>query len=236
MAATYDGLAIAIYLNGALDSSTTVNAAPVQIDTKWPHTPPDDPEVALALGDRIGIIPAGASHRTFNGLIDEIAVYAAPLPAERIRVHYEAQFCPQVTFQYAAKFVCGRSGGEVVARGAYLTAVNVHNPEDTAVRFTVKVALALPGLKPGPVSPKRVAALGADEALEVDCPDIRRLAGTKARFLKGFLVLESGHELDVVAVYTAAGADDEIRTLHIERVPARRRTTTSGVSHDQRSA
>ena len=43
----YDGLAIAIYLNGALDSTTTVNASPVDIETKWPHSPPDDPEVAL---------------------------------------------------------------------------------------------------------------------------------------------------------------------------------------------
>jgi Concanavalin A-like lectin/glucanases superfamily len=227
VAATYDGLAIAIYLNGALDSTTTVNASPVEIDTKWPHSPPDDPEVALALGDRIGIIPAGGAQRVFNGLIDEIALYAAPLSAERIRVHYEARRRPRVTFQYAAKVVCGRSAGKVVAAGTYLTAVNIHNPQDTEVRFTAKVAVALPGFTPGPVSPKRDAALGPDEALEVDCPDIRRLAETKDKFVKGFLVLESVHELDVVCVYTVAGTDGEVRALEIERVPARTRTATA---------
>ena len=117
----------------------------------------------------------------------------------------------------------GRQGG---GPGTYLTAVNVHNPNDTDVRFTAKVAVALPGFKPGPVSPKRDAALGPDEALEVDCPDIRRLAQTKDEFLTGFLVLESVHELDVVAVYTVAAADGEVRALEIERVPAAARSAS----------
>lgn len=38
---------------------------------------------------------------------------------------------------------------------------------------------------------------------------------------EGFVVIESGVELDVVAVYTAAGMDGEVRTLHTERVPPR---------------
>ena len=223
VAATYDGLAIAIYLNGALDSTSTVNASPVDIDTKWPHSPANDPEVALAIGDRMGIIPPDTHHRTFNGLIDEVALYPAPLSAERVRAHYESQFQERVTFQYAAKVVCGRSAGEVVAPGVYFTAVNVHNPEDKAIRFRAKVAIALPGLKPGPVSSFHDAALGPDEALEIDCPDIHKLAKTREKFLKGFLVLESESELDVVAVYTAAGADGEVETIHTERVPPRRR-------------
>ena len=32
-------------------------------------------------------------------------------------------------FQYAAKFVCGKSAGHIVAPGVYFTAVNVHNPK-----------------------------------------------------------------------------------------------------------
>jgi subtilase family serine protease len=35
-------------------------------------------------------------------------------------------------------------------------------------------------------------------------------------------VLESETELDVVAVYTAAGEDGQVETLHVERVPPRR--------------
>jgi hypothetical protein len=221
VAATYDGLAIDIYLNGALDSSAPVNASPVDIDVKWPHDPPDDPEVALAIGDRIGIVPPDTHHRTFNGLIDEVALYPAPLPAERIRAHYQSQFQKRVTFQYAAKTICGRSKGDVVAPGLYFTAVNVHNPERKDIRFAVKFARALPGLKAGPVSAWHKVGLGPDEALEIDCPDISKLAKTRSEFLKGFLVLESQTELDVVAVYTAAGSDGEVATLHTERVPPR---------------
>jgi hypothetical protein len=36
-------------------------------------------------------------------------------------------------------------------------------------------------------------------------------------------VIESPAELDVVAVYTAAGGDDRVETLHIERVAPLRR-------------
>ena len=45
--------------------------------------------------------------------------------------------------------------------------------------FAVKIAVALPGLKPGPVSKFYDAKLGPDEALEIDCPDIFKLAETK---------------------------------------------------------
>ena len=125
-------------------------------------------------------------------------------------------------FQYATTFVCGKSAGEVVAPGVYFTAVNVHNPTYTATRFRIKIAVALAGLKPGPISKFVDATLGPDEALEIDCPDIVKYAETKADFLKGFVVIESDVELDVVAVYTAAGRDEQVETLHTERVPPRR--------------
>ncbi len=124
--------------------------------------------------------------------------------------------------QYAAKFVCGKSAGEVVAPGVYFTAVNVHNPTYTAIRFRIKIAVALPGLKPGPVSKFFDAKLGPDQALEIDCPDIFKYAETEADFLKGFVVIESDVELDVVVVYTAAGRDGQVETLHTERVSPRR--------------
>jgi hypothetical protein len=124
--------------------------------------------------------------------------------------------------QYAAKFVCGKSDGEVVAPGAYFTAVNVHNPTYTAIRFRIKIAVALPGLKPGPVSKFFDAELGPDQALEIDCPVIFKYAGTEADFLKGFVVIETDIELDVVAVYTAAGRDEQVETMHTERIPPRR--------------
>jgi hypothetical protein len=55
-------------------------------------------------------------------------------------------------FQYAVKVVCGKSDGKVVIPGKYLTAINVHNPTETAIGFRKKFAVALPSEKPGPVS------------------------------------------------------------------------------------
>jgi CARDB/BNR/Asp-box repeat len=125
-------------------------------------------------------------------------------------------------FQYAAKFVCGKPGGGELAPGVYFTAINVHNPTERGVRFRKKVAVAGRRERPGPVSRFFDAKLGPDEALEIDCPDIRRHAGVHEEFLKGFVVIESETELDVVAVYTAAGEDRQVETLHVERVPPRR--------------
>ena len=127
-------------------------------------------------------------------------------------------------FQYAVKFVCGKSEGEVVARGEYFTAINIHNPTYEFIRFRKKVAVALPSEQPGPVSEFFDAKLGPDQALEIDCPDIFRHAHTDAGFLKGFVVIESDVELDIVAVYTAAGRDGHVQTLHTERVAPRRRS------------
>jgi hypothetical protein len=129
----------------------------------------------------------------------------------------------QAAFQYAVKFICGKGDGRVIAPGTYFTAINVHNPGDGATVFRKKVAIALPGEKPGPVSRFYDAKLGPDEAFEVDCPDIYRHAPERAEFLKGFVVIETDVELDVVAVYTAAGASRQVETLEVERVPARER-------------
>ncbi len=124
-------------------------------------------------------------------------------------------------FQYAVKFICGKSNGSVVAPGNYFTAINVHNPAHTAVRFQKKVAIALPGEKAGPISKLFDAGLDADEAMEIDCPDIREHSPLQADFLKGFVVIESDAELDVVAVYTVAGQDGWIETMFMDRVPGR---------------
>ena len=125
-------------------------------------------------------------------------------------------------FQYAVKFVCGKSDGKVVAPGTYLTAVNVHNPSEKTVGFRKKVAIALPGQKAGQVSKFFDSKIGPDEALEIDCVDIFKLTQSNLNFLKGFVVIESEVELDVVAVYTAAGAAGQVETLQVERVSPRR--------------
>jgi len=127
-----------------------------------------------------------------------------------------------IIFQYAVKFVCGKSEGRVVAPGRYWTAINVHNPTYTPVSFRKKIAIALPHEQPGPVSEFFEAKLDRDEALEIDCEDIFKHANADTDFLKGFVVIQSPVELDVVAVYTAAGANDLVETLHTEHVSPRR--------------
>lgn len=127
-----------------------------------------------------------------------------------------------IMYQYAVKVVCGKNEGRVVAPGQYWTAINVHNPFYHDVRFRFKIAVALPHLEEGPISPFYDARLGPDGALEIDCEDIFERAHTNEDFLKGFVVIQSFEELDVVAVYTAAGADDAVETFHTERVKPRR--------------
>jgi hypothetical protein len=127
-----------------------------------------------------------------------------------------------MAFQYAVKFICGKTEDRrIVAPGEYWTAINVRNPSRDGIEFTKRVAVALPGEEAGPVSRGFEAGLGPGEALEIDRDNIFEHAGTGAEFLKGFVVIESGIELDVVAVYTAAGMDEQIKTLHIERVSPR---------------
>jgi hypothetical protein len=129
---------------------------------------------------------------------------------------------PAPAFQYAVKFICGKAAGDVVAPGQYFTAINVHNPADQAISFSKKFAIALPSERPGPVSQVFDARLRPDQALEIDCPDIVQLSPLRGDFLKGFVILESPVELDVVAVYTAVGPSGRVETLELERVPGRR--------------
>lgn len=129
--------------------------------------------------------------------------------------------------QYAVKFLCGQVGGAaeeggIVAPGRYFTAINVHNPtQKTVASFRKKVAQALPWQKPGPVSKFSEGRLGPDLAMEVDCPEILKMLGAApGKAAKGFLVIESSVELDVVGVYSAA-AGQGVSTLFMERVPRR---------------
>jgi hypothetical protein len=131
-----------------------------------------------------------------------------------------------IVYEYAVKFICGRSCrpcGDVVARGLYYTAINVHNPATHRVAFRWKVAVGKPGLEAGPVSNFNVARLGPDEALEIDCNDIRCQSHSRDDFLKGFVVIQVVNvELDVVVVYTGAGATEQLETMDVERVVPRK--------------
>ena len=144
--------------------------------------------------------------------------------------------------QYAAKFLCGpirresddhdrhrfgddddrwRREAGPAAEGIYYTAINLHNPTDRRTAIRLKVAVALDDGKPGPISRFIDLILGPDEAISIDCRQISKLLEAMHGFSEGFVVIESDVELDVVAVYTAAGKDGKVQTLHTDRVPAR---------------
>ena len=124
--------------------------------------------------------------------------------------------------QYAVKFVCGKSEGRILSPGTYFTAVNVHNPTYATIRLRKKFAVGLPSEKAGPVTRFFNAKLGPDQALEIDTEDILRHIGSNDPFAKGFVIIESDTDLDVVAVYTASGRDGQVVAMHTERVHPRK--------------
>ena len=129
---------------------------------------------------------------------------------------------PQM-FEYAVKFVCGRPAQEQrpVAPGFYFTDINVHNPNNEAIKFRKKFVLALINQKQSKPTDFFTEEFGPDFAFAVECTEIMKRLGVSG-FATGFAVFQSGRELDIVAVYTtAATAAGPVSTLHMERVPKR---------------
>jgi len=124
--------------------------------------------------------------------------------------------------EYAVKVICGTPDRPALADGAYYTAINIHNPNAERVGFRQKLALTRPGEEPGPISPFWGAVLRPDQALEIDCSDIFKRSPERMQFAKGFVVIQSPSDLDVVAVYTAAPSPrGTVAALEIERVSPR---------------
>jgi hypothetical protein len=126
-----------------------------------------------------------------------------------------------VTYQYAAKFICGKQqnaagiSGPVVP-GIYMTAINIHNPQIANVTLKKKVVLALSeDVIPRPPSQKLSYRIQPDYAFEIDCQDIAKIGGISLPFFKGFVVIESPKQLDVVGVYTSANLQTNNTDLEV---------------------
>jgi len=118
--------------------------------------------------------------------------------------------------------------------GVYRTVVNVHNFQETRQPITIrkKAVLALSeddkrrSIRPLPRSDWRQEELEADEALSVDCADVKQLLGpirTRVPQYRlttgdGFVVIESVVPLDVAAVYTARGRDGGDVSIDVEYI------------------
>ncbi|MFV8749314.1 hypothetical protein ACNOYE_02055 [Nannocystaceae bacterium ST9] len=142
-----------------------------------------------------------------------------------------------MSFEYVIKFMIGASprSPEVLAPAYYWTAINIFNASAcTDAKLHWKAARALPGLIAGPTSPWSQASLERGHGFEIDNADIDRalaLGGDerkpiehelgRLRHGKGFVVIRSEIELDIVAVYTASEGREHDLALHTERVAGR---------------
>jgi len=142
---------------------------------------------------------------------------------------------PIARYEYAPKFICGAqkdAKNMQLAKGFYGTTINVHNPQEVDTVFFKKLALSFPpgNQQPGKVLPISEDKLGADQALAVDCDDIRqRLFDGKfpKSYIDGFLVIQSPKSLDVTGVYTTAslgfwGKANKNSSIHVEQIRERR--------------
>ena len=123
---------------------------------------------------------------------------------------------------YSVKFVCGVQSPipslvppsePPVKPGNYATAVNIHNFHNGQTVPIAKKAVIANTEKqpPGQISQFQRLALGPDQALEIDCPDIVSLLTAPGvqlpSFIKGFVEVISPFPLSVTGVYTAQGCD-----------------------------
>ena len=140
-----------------------------------------------------------------------------------------------VAYKYPAKLVCGLQDDPSNLRlteGFYATAINILNPNQRTATFTKKLALTFPPdeQKPGEVINISRDRLRSDEALEVDCEDLKKTvfaSGLPASYLKGFVIITSTQPLDVTGVYTTRSVDRE----HCAKAPDRGCCSNHGTEH-----
>lgn len=122
--------------------------------------------------------------------------------------------------EYSVKFICGKGDGKCATEGEYFTAINVYNPMTGGVGFKKKFAVALPEGKAGKATRFFGAELGADQTFEIDCQNILEHAEAEG-FLKGFVVIQSSSQLDIVSVHAATGATGDLEAMNVERYKPR---------------
>ncbi|MDV3310315.1 MAG: hypothetical protein LOY03_16020 [Cyclobacteriaceae bacterium] len=123
-------------------------------------------------------------------------------------------------FQYAVKFICtshipGTSQTtDAFLPGLYQTAVNIHNPQPRKIKMRKKIA------SPLGISKFLEGSLDSDAVERVTCRQVQDFGITFIHGFEGFLVIESSHSLDVVAVYTAG--DQKVSSIDVEQIRERK--------------
>ena len=125
-------------------------------------------------------------------------------------------------FQYAVKFICTSNDPgtsqttDAFVPGDYQTAVNIHNPQNVIVKFRKKIA------SPIGISKWFDDSLKPDAVKRVTCAQLPDFGLRLIHGFEGFLVIESTHSIDVVAVYTACGRRQDVSTMDVEQIKERR--------------
>lgn len=126
------------------------------------------------------------------------------------------------SFQYAAKFICtanipGTSQTtDALLPGVYQTAVNIHNPQTKKIRLRKKIA------SPLGISRYVDDGLEPDGVMRITCSQLRDFEMTFIHGFEGFLVIESTHSLDVTAVYTAGGRQEQVSSIDVSQIKERK--------------
>ena len=116
-------------------------------------------------------------------------------------------------FHYAVKFIC--TANIPGTSGVYQTAVNIHNPQFTRVKLRKKIASGLG------ISKYFESIIGPDAVQHVNCAQINDFGIRLIHGFEGFLVIESTHSLDVVAVYTAGPSGKQVASIDVEQIRER---------------
>ena len=124
-------------------------------------------------------------------------------------------------FQYAAKFICtanipGTSQTtDAFVPGSYQTAVNIHNPQNILIKLRKKIA------SPIEISKYFGFSMKPDAVERITCAQLGDFDVHLIHGFEGFLVIESTHSIDVVAVYTAAGSN-QVSSIDVEQIKERK--------------
>lgn len=191
---------------------------------------------------KIPVVVAGAEEITTLEFKAPSGQHFCETLENNIKVEYKdfvgnkktATFTLVPKYEYAAKIICGpqkEAEDMRLARGFYATTINVHNPNRSDVTFCKKLALAYPPGKQtaGEIKPIAIDTLKYDEALAVDCMDIKNRLypdGFPASYIEGFVVMQSTESLDVNGVYSTATLNKEGKatnhsSIEVERINGR---------------
>lgn len=109
-----------------------------------------------------------------------------------------------------------------VVPGNYQTVVNIHNPSAHKEHLRKKVALSS-----SIISKFTLEKVGPDGVMRINCDNMREIllegdVVNPIHGFEGFLVIQSYHDLDVTAIYSANPSGGGVSGIDVKLIPARK--------------